>query len=425
MTWMDGVALGKYGPRVDTREPIRAIGTRPGQGVEGRMNYAGHAPNVHRWVAPYALSPWIFTVVDRYAESCKSAGLSVVRRDDHTADYPEHGLLDLLGPFGRPNDYQSTREFWALHHTYYELTGNAFWFWSRTGGGSGAPTGVHLLQPSRMRIVPGQQQHVQYYEYQVFGNLYRLSVDQVTHFKKPNPYNEYYGLPAVESLYKSVVADHHAIEWNRDFFADGVSIPVGMLVVPRTTSDPAMQKIRAEFEAMHGEGRRTAVVRADAGDTVWHSAGLKPLEMAFEQLRKLTRQEVYEAMGLPLGYLSEVSTEAHARVAERQWLYRVYERLNDVTDKINPEVMQFWPRWSTLAARFEDVRRQAADWDQQRHRYGAMAQFATANEMRVEFGLEKMEGADVPARNWGKQDRRDTGAVPQKGQIPDVVESGE
>lgn len=426
---LDHVSIGRWGPRVkDDRHPVTAVRARPGQQLEGRMNYGGFTPNVQRHIAPYALSPWVYTAVERIAAGCKAADLRVVRRDDPTQRYDDHGLLSILGPYGAPNEYTSTREFWYQHFTYYELSGNVFWYWSRSGMSMGPPDGVHLLHPANIRIVPGTTRRVDHYEYRVMGNAYKLPPESIVHFRKPNPFNEYWGLPALEALMMSVITDHRAIDWNYQFFGDGVGIPVGIFVVPRTTADAEMTRIEAELNAKHAYERRTAVVRADAGETAWHDAGLRPSEMAFEKLRQMTRQETYEAMGIPLGYLSEVSTEAHARVAERQFLHMIYQKLADVSDKLNPEVMEFWPRSSRLAAKFSDVRREAADWDQQRYKYGVLGKVATANEIREDLGMETKPGREwdeLPADYGWKPGGRDTGPVQQSGQVPDMVEPGE
>jgi len=426
---LDHKAIGRWGPRVPVpTNSVTAYRGRPGQNHEGRLLFGGSTPNVQRHIAPYALSPWVYTAVNRIAEACRAAELKVVRRDDATARMDNHGLLEMLGPYGSPNSYTSTREFWHQHFTYYELAGNVFWYWSRAGSGMGPPDEVHLLHPANIRIVPGTTRRVEYYEYRVLGHYYKLSPESIVHFKKPNPFNEYWGLPALEALMVSVIADHSAIEWNREFFGDGVGVPVGIFVIPQSVGDADMKRIEMELNAKHAYQRRTAVVRAEAGETLWHDAGLKPSDMGFEKLREMTRREVYESMGIPLGYLSETSTEAHARVAERQFLHMVYQKLGDVADRLNPEVMQFWPRSGSLAARFADVRREAADWDQQRWKYQAMMPVFTANEIREEMGAETKQGSewdDVPASFGWKSSGRDTGPVQRERQVPDVVEQDE
>jgi len=221
------------------------------------------------------------------------------------------------------------------------------------------------------------------------------------------------------------MGDYHAVRWNTDFFGDGVSIPAGIFVIPSNVSDKERDRVAEDMNARHGTQRRTAVVRADPGSTVWHNAGLNQQEMDFVGMRKFTRMEVYEALDLPLGYLSETSTEAHARVAERQFLSAVARRLSYVADKFNPEVMQFWRQSSTLAAMFEDPRKDAADWEQMERKAKVYMPIATKNERREMFWLDRMEGLDELPQSGGpsaEDGGGDSDSLQRAGQLQDVVE---
>ncbi len=409
-------------------EPVLDWGLRaaPGQAVEGRTRTYAPDVRVAEYIALYALSTWVYTAVARLAEAVASAALEVVQRDDLVTAEEDHGLVRLLGKYGKPNDDQDSLEFFELHQTYYELCGNSFWFWENNGLLDGRPTAVHILHPQMIRIVPGVTEHVAYYEYGVLGNFFRLDPAQVTHFRKPNPFNHYWGVPALEALMVTVVGDRAASVWNRDFFGNGVAIPAGILIVPPTLTDAERDRFDREFNAKHGETRRTAILRADVGATVYHPAGLGPHDADFKEGRLLSRQEVYEALDLPLGVMSEASTEAHARVAERRLMVSVRRRHERIERKLNSDAMQFWPRWKTLSARFEDVRHDAIDWDQQSKKIKVLERYLDEEEIRRDAGYKPRkhsEHVQLPASN-GRTPAAGghSGSLQREGQAGDVLE---
>jgi len=408
-----GDSAGEYKPDV-----LRAI---VGQRDESRYLYASR-PDLAQYISQYALSTWVYTAVARLAETAAAAAFHIGYEGNKTGYDKAHPLAALLGSSGRPNEYQSSFEFWENFFTDFELAGNAYWYWESKNGG--APDAVHLLPPASVRVIPGSTQAVAAYEYIVSGNTYRLRPEQVLHFKRPNPFSRYYGLPALEALMTTVMGDVAMAKWNKDFFGDGVSIPAGILILPSAVGDDERNRFDREFNAKHGQQRRTAILRADAGSTVYHPAGLSQQEADFKGGRLLTRQEVYEALDLPLGYMSEASTEAHARVAERRFLWSVRRRHQRIETKINAFALSFWRGWRTRVARFEDVRKEAADWDQLSKRIKASAPYMTTDEVRENIlGLEPLGGANGRLRNnsapddGGTQDRGDGGSVPPEGQV--------
>jgi phage portal protein BeeE len=250
-----------------------------------------------------------------------------------------------------------------------------------------------------------------------------LDPRQVTHFRKPNPFNHYWGMPALEALMVTVLGDRAASEWNRNFFAGDVAIPAGILVIPPNVSDADRDRVSDELSAKHGKRRATAVLRADVGATVYHAAGLGPHDADFKEGRLLSRQEVYEALDLPLGVMSEASTEAHARVAERRLMTSVRRRHERIERKLNSDAMGFWPRWQKLSARFEDVRHDAIDWDQQSKKIKALERYLDEEEIRRDAGYKpRKHSAESAANNGRAAGGRDSGALQREGQETNVVE---
>ena len=115
------------------------------------------------------------------------------------------------------------------------------------------------------------------------------------------------------------------------------------------------QRMEEELNLSHQERRRVAVIRAKQGSAVWNDANLQHRELEFKEGRLLTRQSAFDALGFHVGLVSEASTEAHARVAERRVLNSVFYRHIRTASQLN-RVLQYWGGSQSLEVAFKDVR---------------------------------------------------------------------
>lgn len=406
-----------------------AVRSRPGQALDAQMWLYAPAPEMVKPMLMHAKNVWVNTAAGKISSKAASAEL-YVRDKTPTNHIEDHPLLGLVGQWGRPNDYQDSFEFWENHFLHYELSGNAFWYWFNGGLGDGAPTEVHLLQPNQVKVVPGRNYGVAKYIYTTHGQEIELLPWQVTHFKKGNPYTPYYGLTALEALRVEVDSDRSMALWNAQFFGEDVAVPAGIVVVPDTVSDEELKRVSDEFNAKHGERRRTAFIKSAPGATVYHPAGIAPRDMDFTQGRMLSRQAVYEAMELPLGLMSDASTEAHARVAERQLAESIRLRHVRICRKLKVDAMPFWPRASVLFPEFEDLTIRSADWDRESKHIQAVTPFMRKNEVRTNIlrlhpdpyfdQLEESENA-ASTNVTGSSTGSNSNPVSGGGQAGDVV----
>lgn len=373
--------------------------------VRSLQSHPAQKSDVHNMFAPtidlipfmvqYAMNHWVYTAVNKIASVAASAEFMITSRPDGMERNHEHGLLDLIGKYGSPNDDQDSFEFLEKHFINYTIAGNSFWLWQNKFGGS--PNEVHLLEPERMRIVPGVNRTVARYEYWNQGRITKYSPNEITHFRTANPFNRYYGLSALMVLYLVLLGDNEMLKWNNDFFDHELGIPSGIIVVPSDTSEKAIETFRAEFTARHGEARRVAFIRAEAGKAAWLDAGLKHKDYDFEKGRTLNRRSVYEALDLPLGIMSENSTEANALVAERLLAKSVRIRHTRTMSKLNVDGLNFWSQPLKWQAEFEDIVRKSADWSREKDRVLVDMKTLSLDEMRMrEHKLPPLADGVVP-----------------------------
>lgn len=333
----------------------------------------------------YSISPWLAIAVNRMAEIAMMSVPQVRHRDDSVSEVRDHPLLDLIGMHGQPNDYQDSLEFRETHFMHLDLFGNSFWYLASRSGG--APDEVYLLDPQRVFIKPGRNRTIDNYLYRHGGKDFRIDPVEIIQFRRAHPYagGGYYGLSPSRVLRLDMTSDRNMSLWQRQFFESGV--PSGIIVVPASLTDEQVRTMADDLELAHKDKRRVAIIRAEPGSAVWYDAGLKQRDLDFERGRLLYRQAIFDMMGFHVGLVSEASTEAHARVAERRVLASVWTRLSRTASRLTTsDVLGFWPGSSRFMVAFEDIRQ--ADWEQEALKLSAMQPYLSEEEVRLrEFGL--------------------------------------
>lgn len=312
---------------------------------------AYHFPNLgetHMQTRVYQQSSWVYVAINRIAEAAALVPLHVYRLDgEQRIDVERHPVEALLDA---PNPYLSRFELLEQTIGMLELTGNAYWFLA----GEGVPQEIWLLRPDRVSIVPDAQRYIKGYVYEIDGQRIPLTPQEVVHFKRWHPANDYYGLSALEAARLSIQSDRAMAEWNRSTFGKDNGVPAGIVTVREPVPDSDFERIKREWRASYGgPQRRTAFLRG--GGIEWQNIGLSHTELDFLKGREFYRNEILNIFGIPVGLVSENATEANAKVAERLFVERtLYPKLVRVQQKITQELLPFWPGQHVAA--FEDIR---------------------------------------------------------------------
>jgi len=298
----------------------------------------------------YRQSPWVYVAVNRIAEAAALVPLEVFRVEGEARIAVEQHPLEAL--LDAPNPYLSRFELFEQTFGYLELTGDAYWFLA--GDTAGVPTQIWPLRPDRVSIVPDATQYVKGYVYEVDGHFIPLEAQEVIHFKRWHPANDYYGLSALEAARLAVSNDRAMSEWNRNTFGRDNGVPAGIVNIKEFVSDSDYERIKQEWRQSYGGGqRRTAFLRGSSIE--WQHIGLSHNELDFLKGREAHRNEILNIFGIPVGLVSENATEANAKVAERIFIERtLWPKLVRVAQKITQELLPFWP--GEHRAVFEDIR---------------------------------------------------------------------
>ncbi|MBK8138058.1 MAG: phage portal protein [Chloroflexi bacterium] len=324
----------------------------------------------------YAGSSWVYVAVSRIAEAGALVPLRVYKRAGEGQVSVENHPFELL--LERPNPFLSGFELLEQTLGFLELAGSAYWY---LAGDGGAPFEIWPLRPDRISVVPDPDRHIAGYVYEAGGLRIPLAPEEVVHFRRWHPTNDYVGLSPVRAARIAIDGDRAMSHWNRAAFGEELGVPAGIVSIKEFVSDADFERIKREWRASHGSGqRRTAFLRGTGIE--WHSIGLSHTDLDFLAGRRAHRDEILSIFGIPVGLVDANATEANATVAERHFVERtLYPKLVRLAQKITRDVLPFWG--DGYIARFDDIR--PTDTAARLAEIGAARGVLTRDELRARF----------------------------------------
>ena len=302
----------------------------------------------------YALNQWVFRCVKVRAQNIAQVELAVFEKETQTRDgmqrskakrIDDHFIQDLLE---RPNRWQTSFDLKFLTVAYLDLTGDAFWLLGRLGAESNREAGaIVMLRPDRVTIVPGERESDEFivgYQYSTGESSINLSPSDVIHFKNPNPNDDYRGQAVLEPLRMTVDEQFAAQQYSRTYFKNS-AIPKGAITFPEDLSAADYKRIRAEWNAEHqGVANANKIAIFELG-AKWQAIGTTLKDMDFATLRKMTRDDIGAAFGVPPVLLNsyERATYNNAWVQEALlWRQELIPLTKQITQILKNNIEKFF-----------------------------------------------------------------------------------
>ena len=349
----------------------------------------------------------VYAGVYAIASAMASAPLRVLRGGDR--ELPDHPLAKMLGPTpgdkNLPNPEDTSYDLIEQAAAFLELSGDSYMLLeggqAETGG---PPRSITPLRPHRTRPITNKQTKVAGYLYSVQGRELRFPREQVVHLQYFSPVHDYIGQGSVEPATMAAIVDLWAIAFNRGFFKRGATLS-GVLKTPEEMTGPMLRRLVEEFRQDHGGSDKAWDVKG-----LSHDMDFKPLQpshkdMLFENLRKMNREEILMALGVPpvMVTLLDGATYANAQEQKRQfWELTVLPKLKKLAARLNKDLA---PRWGSDITVF----------------------FDTSDVPALQPDRTAIITAGVPAVTWGILTRNDVRAWANSGEMPalDPLEDGD
>lgn len=270
----------------------------------------------------YGQVSWLFATISRIAQSVASAEwkLFQVRGTGDPVEVMEHSLLAL---WHDANPFDTHQEFLELSQQHLDLTGEAWWLVIRDS--RRMPMELWPLRPDRIRPIPHPTEFITGYIYTIGAQQIPLTRDDIIFIRVPSPLDPYRGMGPVGSLLVDIGVEYQAAQWTRNFFRNSAE-PGGIIQFEESLSDPEFERLRLRWQGQHqGVGAAHRVALLERG--TWVERKYTQRDMQFEQLRRLNRDLILGAFGMPLPMLGIVESvnRANAEAAEvmfSRWVVR-------------------------------------------------------------------------------------------------------
>lgn len=225
---------------------------------------------------------------------------SVMKSAATAGDFEEvvdaHPILELLR---KANQYEDGFSQSVMRMLYMELCGNAY-LHVVTDKALGVPCELFTVPAQNVTILPGKTQLVEAYLYGTDRNsMQRFELDEIIHFKRPNPRNLYYGLGKVEAAYGAIQQSQAAHIQDLSFL-ENMSRPDYAAIVKGGASEASMRRFEESMRSLHQGTRKSGRMVTISGDIQ-----LMPLNFPSKDLtgRDDIVEEISACFGVPVSML--------------------------------------------------------------------------------------------------------------------------
>ena len=264
----------------------------------------------HNYAKAYSTLVWLYTCIWAISTSLASRPLRIYKGiPGKGKEILEGEVYDL---FYAPNPLEGGSELIEMLTMYLELSGNGYWEkygLIGTYGDGRLPAKLFNLEPGYMTIIPDPQVKVAGYKYDIAGagGGDEFRPDQITHFKYPNPSNQYYGQGSVQALVTTIVTELYRENFQKMHFQNEArpdviikthtDISKGILPMPQ--DDGSMVRFAKEWQyAFSGpKNNRLPVMLPPGMDIDLLSEARK--DMDFRDLEKSLRERICSGCGVP------------------------------------------------------------------------------------------------------------------------------
>lgn len=246
----------------------------------------------------YNASAIVYAAIEKRAKLVAAVPWQAKRRkQDGTYEHVPNSPLQML--IDNPNTDQSFYEIMYEAEQSICLSGNCYLSEIRAGSRN-QPMQLWHLPSQYMRIKPGTEKLVDYFEYTESNGKKRIEADDMIQLKMPNPNDRYFGQPVLMAASRAADVDRESADWQR-YSLQNRGIADFSIELPEGTTQEQADDFRDAIKE-----RQQSPVNARGpfiGNYKVTEMGQSAKEMDFVESRKATWSELAAAFGVPLAAL--------------------------------------------------------------------------------------------------------------------------
>lgn len=193
-------------------------------------------------------------------------------------------------------------------------------FIEKVRGRNGSLIALNLLPPQFTSPIPDAKRFVSGFQVDLPNGLRQIvSPNDVVWIRRPHPLDPYLSLTPMESAGVAIEIENLARLYNRNYLLND-GRPGGLLVVRGEIDDDDKDELRSRFRGNLGTTGQTTVISSDDGvDYVDTSAS--PRDASYIEMRRITKEEILAAFGVPESVIGNASGRTFANAAEEHRVF--------------------------------------------------------------------------------------------------------
>lgn len=386
----------------------------------------------------YMKNELVFACIEELATSAAEPRMQARIGDKWVKTHP---IVTLLG---RPNPFMDDFEFWSTVIMHRSLAGNAYALIVRSRSGKVAE--LWLMRPDRVRVIPSRETYISHYTYDVGGGeIIKLPVEDVIHFKSRHPLNDWYGMPPLMAVSGRTDIDNYMKDFVKSAFQNG-GMPGAILSIKQKMTPEDKEATRNRFRnSFSGPGGWHELLILDNAESSFTpmTMSLGTRGLVIPELDEIEEARIPMAFGVPQsligtrtsyqngGYANKRAEEQHFWTGTLSPLYR------ELSGPLNLRLVPNFTRVDEVGFDLSGVLALQDDVDKVASRWANLANkgIATIQEAREKVGLPREWSSDdvflVPSSSVGVsgEDLEEPGdgaanAVPSSRREPAVAQNG-
>jgi HK97 family phage portal protein len=317
--------------------------------------------------------------------------LSFTRKAADMEEILEHPFLNMMK---KVNPLISRFDLWDGTQLWLELTGNAYWYIYKDN--LGVPQEIWPLPPQFMRVVGSKDKVIGGYVYQRTTEKIPFEAEEIIHFKFHSPNGGLYGTGPLSAVMDSVIDDAR-IRTFESTLMKNMGKPEAVLQSSNPISDADFKRIKDRWRGQKVSGQTIILENG----LEYKPITFTPREMNYVVGRKLNREEIAAAFGVPMSKLTtEAVNLANAYVGEHQYMQDTIEpRLRRIEETINEDLMPMYDE--NLFVAYDSVVPEDKDFELRERTANLGSYITSINEEREKMGLDKVDWGDIPLAGPG------------------------
>lgn len=336
--------------------------------------------------------------------------LSYHRKSVEMEEVLDHPFLDMLKTV---NPLMSRFDLWDATQLWLELTGNAYWYVYKDK--MGIPKEIWPLPPQYVTIIGDREKIIAGYVYQRTTEKVPFTEDEIVHFKFYSPTGSLYGVGPLAAVMSAYI-DDRSIKSFESTLMKNLGRPEAVLQSKEVLSDSEFKRLSQRWKQRFGGANKVGQTLILEGGLEYKPITFSPREMNYTTGRKMNRDEIAAAFGVPISKLTvEAVNLANAYVGEHQYMQDTIEpRLRRIEETLNEKLLPMYDE--NLFVAYDNVVPEDRDFELRERTSHLGSYVTTINEEREKIGLDKVEWGDKP---WAQSSVVPIGEKPeQQLQVP-------